>query len=211
MRIHDQAFILKKALSGEHHQVLSLFMREQGLRYVLMRRSRTPSPSGFPDLFEKGEVIISQKSPDGPSYLVEFHQKKANNGLGRSYRALQAASRLSAFFEKNLVHMEHFGEAWDLFGNALASFQSKERADVILLKALVLFARSEGYPVIASWLNEQPSRDREILVNMLQSPVESAELDSPRVRAYTADLLRFFDHHTDLLVGNLPAFIENCT
>jgi len=211
MLFSDQAFVLKKSPSGESFHLLTLFMRSNGLRYTLMREPRTMrSAQAVPDLFERAEVVIEQKRQDGPSYLKETRTIASGSGLANSYSALEAASHLSSFYEKNLLHLERFEEAWLIFENALMSFQEADRPEVTLLKALVLFARSEGYPVIARWFSEKSPADQKALGSILRSPVQEAQLSQAEVKAHTRDLLRFFARDTDLLPGQLFDNLERC-
>jgi len=211
VQIQDQAVVLRKSLSGENHLLLVFFLRSHGLRYVLARRSGKENLSRtIPDLFENGDIVIQQKAPDRPGFLKEFHPAVVENSLGRSYKALQAASHLAAFYEKNLVHMEDFTEAWELLGNTFETMRVKPRPDITLLKALVLFARSEGYPVISQWLKEKPEADQQTLTRLLKSAVEETDLDESSVRSCLAILLRFFDRDTDLVSSHLLRAFGNC-
>jgi len=196
----DEGCVLRKADSGENHTLMVFFLRENGLKFALSRkRSRADSSIHVPDLFESGEATIEQKNSAKPAFLKEFTPQRHFPQIARHYRTLQAASSLARFYEKNLFHMEHFGAAWDLLQTALDSFASKHEPEATLLKALFVFARLEGYPVQAQWLELKKSGDRNTISALLRNPVGEAPFDQGQARGWTRDLFRFFQQETDLL------------
>ncbi len=168
---------------------------------VLSRRpSKASTFLNDPDLFESGELNIEKKGENKPAFLKEFVPHSRYQGIARKYKALKAASRLARFYEKNLIHMEFFDAAWELLHTALDSFSSKEQSDTILLKSLYVFARSEGYPVRENWLENLSPQIKSEIASVIQSPVDSINIESAKITAWIRNLEIFFQHHTDLLV-----------
>ncbi|NDV63258.1 hypothetical protein G0Q06_12400 [Puniceicoccales bacterium CK1056] len=192
--------MLRKSDSGEHNLLLVYFLRENGLKYVLARRSsKLPGGAALPDLFETGQLIVEQKEEGKPAFLKEYSGSVAHKGIGRSYAHLQAASSLARFFEKNLLHMEHFPEAWDLLQDSLAALSEKPNPEALLLKTCFLFARSEGYPVAAHWLEGKNEGERHSIAAILKSPLDQIDTNPKEVNSWVNDLGRFFKRETDLL------------
>lgn len=182
------------------------FLEENGLKYALARRPRRPGTGGgLPDLFDSGELVLEQKDAAKPAFLKDFNRQRDHSGIGRSYRALQVAAALARFYERNLLHMEVFPEAWSLLHTALETLSTKPSPEVTLLKTCFLFARSEGYPVTENWLGSKPPRERAALAGILQQPVEAVPADRTEVMRYLDDLGAFFRRATDLEAPELPA------
>ena len=187
------------APSGENHVLMVFFLAESGLKYCLAQKTSTPAKgSGLPDLFQYGEVVLEQKDSSRPAFLKDFSLRVDSKEIGRSYRVLKAASSLARFFENNLLHLEHFPEAWNLLQVALDALSTKDRPDVTLFKTFFAFGRSEGYPVIAHWLRQKPRSDQAAITHLLQTPVENVDLPEPEVSAWLRDLNGFFTRETDL-------------
>ncbi|MGA1204489.1 MAG: hypothetical protein ACO3ZW_01570 [Opitutales bacterium] len=200
MFLHDQGCLLRKEATGERHLLLVFFLKGNGLQIVLTRKPSKQGPgSGLPDLFDSGEVIIEKKG-DKPAFLKEFIAGKSRSGLARSYKALQAAARLALFMEKNLLHMEHFEASWDLLHNALDSLGNRQQSSTVLLKAFYIMARTEGYPVRESWIGKLPAGDRREILQLIQQPVDSIEIDESRIRHWVSVLEKFLQDETDLLI-----------
>jgi len=203
--LNDQGYLLRKADSGESHLLLVVFLQENGLRHVLARKRTRPQPgSHLPDLFDLGEFSIEQKDPARPAFLREFSPSRRFEGISRHYANLTAASRLTRFYERNLIHLEHFAPVWELLGQALQGLAEKPEPELILFKALYVFARSEGYPVRAQWLESRPRDMREAMLTALRAAPGDQPLDKEVLREWTADLCRFFQNSTDLLPPDLP-------
>ena len=200
MYLTEEGCLLRKADSGENHTLLVFFLRESGLRFVLARRRSKPQAGGsLPDLFETGEVYLEQKDTAKPAFLREYTPASRFPGIARQYKAFTSAAILTRFYEKNLVHMEHFEAAWDLLQRALESFSGHRQPEVTLFKALSLFAKLEGYPVRAQWLQMKSRETREQLLAVLQAPVGEVKVESLPMEETITDLLRYFARETDLL------------
>ncbi|MGC9450396.1 MAG: hypothetical protein ACP5I4_03025 [Oceanipulchritudo sp.] len=196
----DQACLLRKAPSGENHLLLAFFLRETGLKYALARKATSSGGTpALPDLFEWGELRMEQKDPARPAFLREFMRKRGFPGIARDFRTLRAASRLALFYERNLQHMESFPEAWNLLLTALENLSEKRKPEAVLLKALFLFARNEGYAVRAHWLAQLRKAWRGDVARVLQDPVEACTADPAQLDDWIHDLCRFFAQETDLL------------
>ena len=201
MYLTDQACLLRKADSGERHQLLVFFMRENGLRTALARHPQRPGKGpALPDLFEFGRVTLQQRDASRPAFVHEYEHMQAFPEIARSYPCLRTAARLSRFFERNLIHMENFEEAWALLHAALTAMAASAPAQASLIKAVYRMARSEGYPVFSNWLKRLPGPECRSVEDVLRQPV--AAIDPARaeeIEAWLGSLFRFLENETDLL------------
>ena len=200
MFLQDHGCLLRKADSGENHVLLIFFLRQNGLQMVLARK---PTKSGIatnlPDLFESGELTLEKKG-DKPAFLKEFSPGTHYKGIARDYSALKTASRLARFYELNLLHLEHFEAAWDLLHTALQSLSEKRQSATVLLKALYVFARSEGYPVKEQWLEKLPREERILVEGLIRQPVDSQHMDTSITTEWIRRLEIFLLQETDLRI-----------
>ncbi|MEX0331688.1 MAG: hypothetical protein AB3N64_09725 [Puniceicoccaceae bacterium] len=200
MYLTEEGCLLRKADSGESHTLLVFFLRESGLRYVLARRRAKPQAgSALPDLFETGEVYLQQKDDSKPAFLMEYTPLSRFPGIARQYQAFASAAQLTRFYEKNLIHMEHFNGAWELLLKSLESFAVQRQPQVTLFKALYLFAKLEGYPVKAQWLQRKRPHLQDPLLKVLQQPVNEATIEPKLLEDCINDLFKYFQQETDLL------------
>jgi hypothetical protein len=89
-----------------------------------------------------------------------------------------------------------------LVRQALASFASGARPDLVWFKSLYLFARDEGYPVKQEWLPSLPATLRAQAEHALRTPLVQLNDELPQTQS---DLLaqRLADYlrgHTDILI-----------
>lgn len=200
MFLTDEGCLLRRADSGENHTLLVIFLRTNGLKFALSRKRSKPDPStSIPDIFEYGEFTLRQSDPSKPAFLKEFSSNRRFPGIARHYGTLEAASALTRFVEKNLIHMEYFSDSWDLLESALASLATHHRPEITLLKALYLFSSKEGYAVRAQWLEQKSPAFRREVSQILKNPVDEVEASSSAVREAIQNLNHYFVESTDLL------------
>lgn len=204
MYIHDQACLLRKSDSSENHLLLVFFLKENGLKSVLVRkRSKAAAGQAVPDLFEIGELVLEQKDASRPAFLKDFTSDRQFPQIASKYPRLKNASSLARFYERNLIHMEHFDQAWNLLNESLAAFSEKDPAELVLFKTLFIFARMEGYAVSQQWLNQMPAEDRTGIQSALRQPVEECPHTAAQLNLWLQSMYQFFQQETDLLAPDL--------
>lgn len=200
MFITDHSSLLRKSDSSENHLLLVFFLKEHGLKSVLARkRSKAASGQNIPDLFETGELVLEQKDPSKPAFLKDFTSGTQFPEIARRYQRLKNASSLTRFYERNLIHMEHFSSAWELLQATLAAFAEKDPPELVLFKSLFLFARMEGYPVSQHWLDQLGKDDRIGIQKCLRQPVENCTESTAQLNLWLQSLYQYFQQDTDLL------------
>ena len=200
MFITDQGFLLRKADSSERYTLLIFFLKGHGLQAALTHKRSKPDPHlNIPDLFECGEVVLQKRGDTKPAFLKEFSTEKQFPQIALHYPCLVAACQLARFYEQNLLHMESYADAWDLFSNAIASLAMHKRPSASLFKALYVFARTEGYPVRAQWLDALPIKQKNMVMTVIQSPIQEIEIDSKEIEAQIINLSRFLKYETDII------------
>lgn len=201
MQISVTGCILRISNTGESHRSLICFSPEHGLLRLLLRDSQRAAlrAGDRPDLFDVGSFEFQRKSAEAAAFIQEFHRETGFPQIARNYPALVAAASLARFYERNLTHLEHFEDAWPILLRALQALGSDAYPDAVLLKALFSFARSEGYPVVADWLERRATADRTRIAEFLRSPLAQQSMEHGQISATLQSLNRYLEGYTDLL------------
>lgn len=194
------AILLRRGVSGEHHWLLVCFFANEGLQYVMMRRPGARRPAfPVPDLFEIGEYSYQRKGEVPPSFLREYQSLQTFPEIARSLTALHCASSLCRFYERNLVHMEFFSEAWNTLVNGLQALAWRPQPLATYLKCLYRFARAEGYPVRQQWLGEWSQPQRAELEQVLHLPLDQCRCDEARLQSFLLSFNAWLARETAIL------------
>ncbi|MDQ8179858.1 hypothetical protein [Pelagicoccus sp. SDUM812005] len=194
------AIVLKLSPSGEKFTQVRLLSAERGLLSVL-RRNRSKSNPFSLDLFDEGEAQVDLKPGESANngFLTDFTVSKKRIGLGKSYAALQAASWLSGLLLANPMHEDELGEeTYRLALRALDSLSDGAPPHSVLLKTLYVFARDEGYPVLADWASKLPLALSEKVTHILNTPLKEIELHKDEQQNAFASLARYVEHNTHI-------------
>ena len=151
------AFILTREPSGESMQRLRLFTERLGILTVYRRESRRKTGANIPpDLFDRLEAVIETRNEARTWFLKEYLITRRFPGIGRTYRALEYASRFASVLMKNPLHADAAADLFIALENALAAWENASSPEVVYLKALYLYARNEGFAVREDWLRHLP-------------------------------------------------------
>lgn len=197
--IVPKAIALKLTPTGEKFIQVHLLSPEHGTLSVL-RRSRSKANNFSIDLFDQGEARIDHKPSEGPNkgFLTDFFVSKKRNGIGKSYECLQAASWLSKLFLQNPMHDETGEELFSVAERALDALNASAAPQAVMLKALYLFARNEGYPVIQDWAHKLNPALAGNVANILNTPLSEIILDGETQQSAFASLKRYVEFNTHI-------------
>lgn len=194
------AIVLKLTPAGEKFTQVKLLSAERGLLSVLKRNRSKPNPYSI-DLFDQGEAILDFKAGENShhGFLADFTVSKKRIDLGKSYPALKAASWLSGLLLSNPLHEDELGEGtYKLTLLALDSLCSGAPPQAVLLKTLYIYARDEGYPVIADWVhNLKPTLATQV-TTIINTPLKEITLESEAQQSAFGSLARYVEHNTHI-------------
>ncbi len=194
------AIALKLTPTGEKFTQVKLLSAERGLLSVL-RRNRSKANSFSLDLFDQGEAHLDFRSGENTNngFLTEFSVSKKRAGLGKSYATLQAASWLSALLIANPLHDDELGEeTFRLAERALDALNEQAPPQAVLLKTLYVYARDEGYPVLADWAAKLPTALSQNVTALLNTPLKEITLSKEDQQNAFASLSRYVEHNTHI-------------
>jgi hypothetical protein len=154
----------------------------------------------LPDLFQTGDFVLEQKDDARPAFLKDFSlQDRISRGSDIPTGACRPLPRFPAFTSKTSFTWSGTPRHGTCFSRSLLALCEKPRPEVTLFKTCFVFARSEGYPVVAHWLGQKKPREQLAIRQVLQQPVDKPLAQMrPSVRG-GCDLNQFFARETDLL------------
>ena len=192
--------VLKRAPSGELHERLSLLCPDRGLIRCLRRCStRAHTSAATPDLFDLARFQLERSRQGGELwFLAEYEVIQRHSGIGRSYAALQCASEYTRIIESNAEHLEDPEQLYRELVISLQAFDRGLRPDLVLLKALYRYARSEGYAVREQWYAGLHSSMQATVGEALFNGIETVSVAESSVHPMIDNLCHFLRRHTDI-------------
>lgn len=198
----EEALVLKTEPSGESFLKLHLLTQESGVFLCLKRISKKASNSTTPDLFDQATILLKSSQQNTMRFVKEYQLIRRREEIGRSYRSLRSASRLSQILVSNAAHMPESAILFDLTARAFDAFAEGKAPEVVLLKSLYLLLKDEGYPVRESWWpalrTDLSQTARQLLKEPAPTAINAAERETcERIEQHLTHWMR---HHTDLIV-----------
>lgn len=196
-----RALVLAKPPPAESFQSHHLFSDTEGLVRVLRRVPRKPTADHLPlDLFDEASFQLEGARDGGGLWFVkEVRLLHRASGLGRSYAALAAASRLATLVTRNPVPADSREAVYRLLQTAFAALATGGRADVVEFKGTYCLARDEGYPLKQQWFPTLPASDRRLVTTLLNRPLEEQTLAEAEVGRLQRRLDDYLRTETDIL------------
>ncbi len=194
-----EGLLLKKEVSGEHFLKLHCLSPELGAVICLMRQSSTKRGSDFPDLFDSAELTLEGADGGGLYFVKTYRLLKRRSAIGAQYARLQGAAEFGRLLLANTHQMQVAEPFYDLSVRAFDLLEAGAPTSLVLLKALYLMARDEGYAVRESWFSKLSLAHKQILKPLLFGeipPEMDAQLDLT-VGSLKNDLLRWLEAETD--------------
>ncbi len=170
--------LLSKVSSGERFWQCSIVSPELGGCICLLRRSgnnKSAMQRVEPDLFDTATVQVRKPSGSEMLYFAEDYELVTRrSGLGQRYTTFQAGSFWAGLLALNLAAVPEDAED-EFFVHAERTLDRLEQgfpAEWVLLKALYLLLKLEGYPVRESWWQGLSINDQKMTANWLRQKLE---------------------------------------
>lgn len=198
--LQTDAFVLLKRPPSDAFQGLNVFSAEHGALLVHQRISKKAAAKSVAlDLFDEVALRLESSNQGQTWFVQEVRLITRHADLGRSYQTLRYASALAGLIARNTVHEDSRAQVAALLRQALASFASGARPDLVWFKSLYSFARDEGYPVKQDWLASLQPAARTEAEHLLHTPL--ADLTgAPKADALTHRLEDYLRGHTEILL-----------
>ncbi|MBK8475963.1 MAG: hypothetical protein IPL39_06520 [Opitutaceae bacterium] len=191
-------FVLQKPPAEDRFQQVLVFSAEQGhLRCFQRLSSRQPAVAL--DLFDEVAATLTSSNQGRTWFFSEVRVQRRFAGIGLSFAALSEASGFVTVLARNATHEDSRRAAYELLGMALQAWSEGARPDIVALKALYSFARSEGYPVKEDWAAGLRGSDLDNVRRLLNEPLAAlAGMEPDSVARVLESLRRYLRGHTDI-------------
>ena len=178
----DVITILKITQTSEHFLKLDYISPSQGLNYGLLRRSRKNNNSVHADLFDTAEIMSEVANHSKQKFLKSYTPIHKRSAIGNNYQQLEHASYFATFLLDNVGDVPDPSDLYVLTTQILDAFEQKFRPEIILLKALYRFLKTEGFPIDSGWwkslTKENKSRAKILLTTPLADFEDNIDLES---------------------------------
>ena len=178
----DVITILKITQTSEHFLKLDYISTSQGLTYGLLRQSKKNNNSAHADLFDTAEILSEVVNHSKQKFLKSYTPIRKRSAIGNNYQQLKYACHFVTFLLDNVGDVPDPSDLYALTTQTLDAFEQKFRPEIILLKALYRFLKTEGFPINSGWwqslTNENKSRAKILLTTPLANFKDSPDLES---------------------------------
>ncbi|MEZ5276296.1 MAG: hypothetical protein R3F07_07950 [Opitutaceae bacterium] len=195
--------VLLREITGESFDRITVLSPTDGIVTFLHRRSRKSATNSPLDLFDRISVTVELKDAGTLRFSREVRILQRRPGLGHRYEGLSEACRYARLLTVNPVHEDTRKVVADLLNRALDAWERGDRADIVAVKCLFLFARTEGYPVREEWHRLLSHSDRSAATRLLNHRTGEVDLDPSRVGSIRRSLEHYLQYHTEIRIDPL--------
>ncbi len=157
-------------MRAENFMMFTVLSKELGLTYALKKIS-AKKQTFLPDYFDIISATLSAKSKNSPFFIESFDITKKLCGKPTSYNSLFAMGKIAKTIIKNAPFLEDCSRIYKTFSAAITAYENTDVPEIVNIKWLYDFAKSEGYPVKEDFLSTLPDSDYESFVDIVKTPV----------------------------------------
>ena len=171
----DVITILKITQTSEHFLKLDYISPSQGLTYGLLRQSKKNNHSAHADLFDTAEILSVSANHSKQKFLKSYSPIHKRSAIGNNYQQLEYACHFANFILNNVGDMPDSSDLYALTTQTLDAFEQKFRPEIILIKALYHFLKTEGYPIDSGWWQSLTKENKSHAKILLTTPLAEFE------------------------------------
>lgn len=183
-----ECIVLDKELRAENFMMFTVLSKELGLTYALKRVS-SKKQTFLPDYFDIISAKLSAKSKNSPFFIESFEISEKLCENSANYNSLVAMGKIVRVIIKNAPFLEDCSRIYKTFSLAVKSYKNTNTPEIVNIKWLYDFAKSEGYPVREDFLNTLPDLDYNNFLEIVKTPVLSCAVDKDSAK----HLLKLFE------------------
>ncbi len=189
--------MLSRESSGETWARIIVFSPETGIIHFLQRQSQKVANTTL-DLFDRISAELERRDGSATRFSREIQILRRLPGLGRNYESLRESCQFARILMDNPVHDESWQATHDLLEGALKAWERGDRADIVALKSLFVFARGEGYAVREDWWQHLPDQERRQAAHLLNQATRDIEISPDQVAPIRRSLDHYIRHFTEI-------------
>ncbi len=177
--------VLQIEEKGESFWSVAFFSGESGLEYFLFRRSKRKSR---PDLFDTAQVRFGLPKQAGPRFAEDYRVLLRRTAIGKSFSRVRIASRFANVLRKNGQHLAEPAAILPICDRFFNAVSEGVDLSASYLKALYLFASTEGLPLKEDWAGSLPALSVKDLGEVLKTPLGEQRLSEEKIFALSRSL-----------------------
>ena len=167
----DVITILKITQTSEHFLKIDYISPSQGLTYGLLRQSKKNNHSAHADLFDTAEILSEAANHSKQKFLKSYCPIQKRSAIGNNYQQLEYACHFANFLLKNVDNVPDPLDLYALTTQTLDAFEQKFHPEIILLKALYRFLKTEGFPIDSGWWQSLTKENKSHAKILLTTPL----------------------------------------
>ena len=171
----DVITILKITQTSEHFLKLDYISPSQGLTNGLVRQSKKNNNYVVPDLFDTAEILSEVSNHSKQKFLKNYTPILKRSAIGNNYQQLAYACHFANFLLDNASGVPDTSDLYALTTKTLDAFEQKYRPEIILLKALYYFLKTEGFPIDSGWWQSLTKENKSHAKILLSTPLAEYE------------------------------------
>ena len=171
----DVITTLKITQTSEHFLKLDYISPSQGLTYGLLRQSKKSNHYVHADLFDTAEIFSEAANHSKQKFLKSYRPIRKRSAIGNNYKQLEYACHFANFLLDNVVDLPDPSYLYTLTNETLDAFEQKFRPEIILLKALYRFLKTEGFPIDSGWWKSLTKENKSRAKILLTTPLAKFE------------------------------------
>ena len=171
----DVITILKITQTSEHFLKLDYISPTLGMTYGLLRQSKKNNNAVHADLFDTAKILRDAGNHSKQKFIKSYNPIQKRSAIGNNYHQLEYASHFAAFIIENVSNVPDPSDLFTLTTQTLNAFDQNFIPEIIFLKALYRFLKTEGFPIDSGWWNSLSNEDKSCAKILLTTPLTEFE------------------------------------
>ena len=131
----------------------------------------------MPDYFDIISAKLSAKSKNSPFFIESFEISEKLCENSANYNSLVAIGKIARVIIKNAMFLEDCSRIYRTFSSAVKSYKNTSTPEIVNIKWLYDFVKSEGYPVMEDFLSALPDSYYNNFLDIVKTPVLGCVVD----------------------------------
>jgi recombinational DNA repair protein (RecF pathway) len=196
-------FVLQKRPHNERYESLTFFSRTQGKLLCLYPIYKSKKANTAPDLLDCVELYLRQAS-NMPTFMVqESVLIQKFSAIAHDYQCFLRAFQFTNSICLTLQFQDTSPKLYDLLQKALNAWNAGKNAEIVFFKALFVWVKIEGYPIIQHWLTGLSAQDQVFIQTLLKTADDCLSLkNTSNLQDLNQNLISWTQNYTELRIQN---------
>ncbi len=193
-----EAIVLNKENRAENYLSFTLFSKDLGICYAMIKVSRNKN-NPLPDFFNEISVECNKGNFGNNYFIKSINSIESLNNFHKNYKGLLECTKLAQCLIRNASHLEDFSPAYKDFVLALKAYITATDPRLVNIKWLYKFARNEGYPIKEDFAQNLSAQYQEIFVQIINTPSSQCNIAKEDIGFIYDKLSHWLNYNTDII------------